>query len=48
MTLLPATARRTGFGVDLPWRPGRTEGYAALERAVDRTGYLDEWLRTVA
>lgn len=30
------------------WRPGRTEGYAALERAVDRTGYLDEWLRSVA
>ncbi len=30
------------------WRPGRTKGYAALERAVDRTGYLDEWLRSVA
>ncbi len=30
------------------WRPGRTEGYAALERAVDRTGYLNEWLRSVA
>ena len=30
------------------WRPGRTEGYAALARAVDRTGYLDAWLRSVA
>lgn len=26
------------------WRPGRVEGYAQLERAVDRFGTLDEWL----
>jgi ABC-type phosphate/phosphonate transport system substrate-binding protein len=26
------------------WRPGRTAGYALLERAVDRFGYLDHWL----
>ena len=26
------------------WRPGRVEGYAQLERAVDRFGALDEWL----
>ncbi len=29
------------------WRPGRTAGYALLERAVDRFGYLDTWLGTV-
>jgi phosphonate transport system substrate-binding protein len=26
------------------WLPGRTSGYAGLERAVDRYRYLDEWL----
>lgn len=26
------------------WAPGRTEGYALLEAAVDRTGYLDAFL----
>lgn len=26
------------------WLPGRVSGYAALERAVDRYGYLDAWL----
>jgi phosphonate transport system substrate-binding protein len=26
------------------WRPGRVEGYAQLERAVDRFGTLQEWL----
>jgi len=26
------------------WMPGRVTGYAALEQAVDRTGYLDAWL----
>jgi ABC-type phosphate/phosphonate transport system substrate-binding protein len=26
------------------WRPGRTSGYALLERAVDRFGTLDAWL----
>jgi len=26
------------------WRPGRTSGYAQLERAVDRYGTLDAWL----
>lgn len=26
------------------WRPGRTSGYALLERAVDRFEYLDAWL----
>jgi len=26
------------------WRPGRTSGYALLERAVDRLGTLDPWL----
>jgi len=26
------------------WKPGRTEGYAQLERAVDRFGTLAEWL----
>jgi ABC-type phosphate/phosphonate transport system substrate-binding protein len=30
------------------WRPGRTHGYALLERAVDRTGALDAWLARVA
>jgi ABC-type phosphate/phosphonate transport system substrate-binding protein len=29
------------------WRPGRTEGYALLERAVDRFGTLDPWLSRV-
>jgi phosphonate transport system substrate-binding protein len=27
------------------WRPGRVEGYAQLERAVDRFGALEPWLR---
>ncbi len=26
------------------WMPGRTSGYAILNRAVDRTGFLDEFL----
>jgi ABC-type phosphate/phosphonate transport system substrate-binding protein len=26
------------------WKPSRVEGYALLERAVDRFGYLHEWL----
>jgi phosphonate transport system substrate-binding protein len=26
------------------WQPGRTEGYALLAAAIDRTGYLDAWL----
>lgn len=26
------------------WRPGRTSGFAPLGAAVDRSGYLDEWL----
>ncbi len=26
------------------WMPGRVSGYAALEQAVDRTGYLDGWI----
>lgn len=26
------------------WRPGRTSGYALLERAVDRFGAIDDWL----
>jgi len=26
------------------WRPGRTSGYALLERAVDRYGTLAPWL----
>jgi ABC-type phosphate/phosphonate transport system substrate-binding protein len=26
------------------WRPGRTSGYAQLERAVDRFGTIQEWL----
>jgi ABC-type phosphate/phosphonate transport system substrate-binding protein len=26
------------------WRPGRTSGYALLERAVDRYGTLEPWL----
>ena len=30
------------------WLPGRTSGYAALERAVDRYGYLDAWLNNDA
>jgi phosphonate transport system substrate-binding protein len=29
------------------WRPGRVEGYAQLERAVDRFGTLDGWLGEV-
>jgi phosphonate transport system substrate-binding protein len=29
------------------WLPGRTSGYAALDRAVDRTRYLDPWLARV-
>lgn len=30
------------------WRPGRTSGYAQLERAVDRFGTLAPWLARVA
>lgn len=30
------------------WLPGRTSGYGALERAVDRFGTIDAWLRRVA
>lgn len=30
------------------WKPGRTSGYAQLERAVDRTGFVDAWLDRVA
>jgi len=30
------------------WRPGRTRGYAPLERAVDRFGFLDGWLAAAA
>ena len=30
------------------WLPGRTTGYVALERAVDRFRYLDAWLAEVA
>jgi phosphonate transport system substrate-binding protein len=29
------------------WLPGRVSGYAALEKAVDRYRYLDEWLGRV-
>ncbi|MBX3161639.1 MAG: PhnD/SsuA/transferrin family substrate-binding protein [Deltaproteobacteria bacterium] len=29
------------------WLPGRTSGYALLERAVDRSKYLDPWLSRV-
>lgn len=30
------------------WRPGRTEGYAALNAAVDRFGYVDPFVRQIA
>ena len=30
------------------WLPGRTEGYDLLSRAVDRSGYLDEFIAAVA
>ena len=30
------------------WRPGRTSGYALLERAIDRLGTIDAWLARVA
>jgi len=30
------------------WRPGRTTGYALLERAVDRYGTLTAWLATLS
>jgi ABC-type phosphate/phosphonate transport system substrate-binding protein len=30
------------------WRPGRTEGYAALEEAVDRFGFVEPFVRQVA
>jgi phosphonate transport system substrate-binding protein len=30
------------------WKPGRTEGYAALERACDRFGTLEPWLASLA
>jgi len=29
------------------WKEGRTSGYAALERAVDRFGYLEPWLAKI-
>lgn len=29
------------------WRPGRTSGYALLERAIDRFGTIEPWLRRV-
>ena len=29
------------------WKSGRTEGYALLERAVDRMGTLDGWLASI-
>jgi hypothetical protein len=29
------------------WVPGRTEGYALLEKAVDRFGYLDSFVEHV-
>lgn len=29
------------------WRPGRTTGYAALARAIDRFGTIDSWLAKV-
>lgn len=29
------------------WKPGRTSGYAALNRAVDRFGSLDPWLASM-
>lgn len=30
------------------WKPGRTSGFETLGRAVDRLGYLDDWLDTRA
>ena len=30
------------------WRPGRTEGYAALNEAVDRFGSVEKFVRQVA
>lgn len=30
------------------WRPGRTSGFSTLGDAVDRLGYLDDWLDTQA
>ena len=30
------------------WKPGRTSGYAPLERAVERFHYLDPWLASAA
>ena len=30
------------------WCPGRTSGYAPLERAVERFRYLEPWLATCA
>lgn len=30
------------------WLPGRTEGYAQLSEAVDRFGYLDAFVSSVA
>ncbi|MFO0756211.1 MAG: PhnD/SsuA/transferrin family substrate-binding protein, partial [Byssovorax sp.] len=30
------------------WRPGRTEGYAALARACDRFGTIDRWLASLS
>lgn len=30
------------------WIPGRTEGYALLTEAVDRFGYLESFVKSVA
>jgi phosphonate transport system substrate-binding protein len=30
------------------WKPGRTSGFETLGQAVDRLGYLDDWLDTRA
>ena len=30
------------------WKPGRTSGYALLERAIDRFGTIEPWLESVA
>ena len=30
------------------WKPGRTSGYALLERAIDRFGTIEPWLKSVA
>ena len=40
---LPWTFDMEGLKV---WQPGRTSGYAVLERACERFGVLDGWLAT--